>query len=504
MDNYRIHIAEYNELIREKNEDIKRHNEVVKKNIEAGLNEMQIGFKAIFLKKNGKKRPVEFNELADEFNAERGLCVEKKNLLLVKYGTEVVFGQILHLYSKQIASKTKFYMGIGTTEKQSVKPLSLKSNYVTELQRNGVQSIDVCNKTIRNHRDRLEEAGVLTNYFFAGIKRAVKYEINSQILVVFDAYSSTYATTENQHVTNEKKKVLPVYYNECTRTNKINIKIKENVENNSLDLGTAQAPDLLISFLQEHDPQGKEVSPRGAAENVKVLRDSSEKLKETLLHEQELAVRLAAGEFNYYQPIDIRVLYHEALNGTMTREEFKSLIIQEFMKSAARLYRTSSPFVGSWKKAINAWMQKMFIGNNHLYRKDLMVDKLQEYRWRLNHAHKWFTKYDVKTLYPGDYFDFTRTEAKEIGFQYTKKAYLKHKAYQEAAKQKENEVNRKAKHRKERINYAKKFDQVFKRFFNNRISLNDLLDYVKNNLPKQYEGKLTERLLQFSATKYTC
>ena len=503
MDNYRLFIATYNDQVELTNIETEKYNAAVRTAIASEpLTDVQKEFARIFKRKYASKRAKEYNELVEEFNTERGLTLEKKKIATVKYATEIVFQQMLHLYSSQLAAKTQIYMQLGITESQPVKKFEVNSYHVTSLERNGVKSIDVCTETIRNHRSRLEEAGVLTEYTFLGHKRGVKMHINSQILSIFDAKTLNFVGAENQRVSPQTSKEFG-NTNDITRTIKKSIKIKENVKNSSLDLGTAQAPELLNSFLQEHRVQGEKISQGAAAENVKVSKQSSENLQSLILHDQELAEKLAAGEFNYHVPIDIRVLYAESRNGTMSRDDFQVLIIQEFMKCAARLYRSSTPFAGSWKKAINFWMQNKLKAHNGLYHKELMVDKLQEYRWRLNHAHKWFAKSEVNTLYPGNYFDLTRTDAKEIGFEYTRKAWLKHKKYQEEVKAKEVEVNRTAKQRKERINHAKKFDLKLKQFLNNRMTLNELIDYVHNNLPSNFRAKVSERLNQFS-TKNLC
>lgn len=504
MDNYRIYVSEYNELVQNSNELTENHNHLVQKTVKEGLNEVQKEFSRIFLLKNKNICPWEFNKLVDEFTADRGYCLKRKKIQTIKFAAEGYFANMIHKYSVQISEKTNMFMKLGIVEQRALIPFEVNSYHIANLYRNGVRSVDSSSMTIKRYRKRFEEAGILCQYKFKGHKRGVDLHINPQILVVFDAYTSQYTFADNQFVTPETVTKCTDNNEALTRTNKINIKIKENVKNNSLDLGTAQAPEFSNVFYKNIAGQCKEDSPVGRAENVKVLSKSSENLKSTLLHEQELAVNLASGQYNYYKPIDICDLEIEARNGTMTREEFKCLIIQDFMKSAARLYRSSTPYVGSWKKAINSFMDTLFISNHGLYRKDLMVDLLQEFRWRLNSAHKWFSKYNVNTLYPGDYFDFTRTEAKEVGFAYTKKAWLKHKKYEETKAKKAAEVTRKAKIRKEDINNSKKYDEAIKKCLNKKITTAELFDYVKNNLPKQFQVSLSDDLLKAYASKNMC
>ena len=492
MDRYRIYIAKLNEFRKQENKKIAKHN-ISCPSVQE--NEVKQTFAALFLKKYNSLSATEYNAKVDEFLKEKGIQLKKKKLHIIKYQSELVFQQFLYQYSLQLNENTKVFRNLGVTDKRVLKMLEINSYKIVIAQRNGVNAIDVCGETVKNHRKHLIEAGVLLGYTFCGHKRGVKVNINREILSVFDAFTQKITTSENQLFTSRTAKVFGNNKDVTeTKLNKINI--KENVDNISLRKGTPSAHNSFS--YQNTKPQYEKDKLGGAAKNVKI----SEKLENLVLHEVELANQLASGAFNFYNPLDIRELHHEAVAGTLSRETFKEVIIQDFFKSAARLYRNSSPYFGSWLKAYRNWMDKKFFVGQNLYNKSLMVDKLQEYRWRLNHAHKWFTAKKVTPLYPGNYFDFTRTESKEIGFEYTRKAYLKNKKAQDERLAAEQKANIAAAKRKETINHAKKFDQIFKRFMNNRISLNEMLDYIKNNLPGNYQMKVSERLNEYASKKH--
>ena len=74
---------------------------------------------------------------------------------------------------------------------------------VTQLKRKEINSIDICTKTVRNHRQRLEEAGVFTEYHFAGRNRPVEVHINPEILTVLDMKTSKLKNDENKIVSVE-------------------------------------------------------------------------------------------------------------------------------------------------------------------------------------------------------------------------------------------------------------------------------------------------------------
>lgn len=494
MDKYRIYVSKLNEARKLENIEIEKHNLKVPAKQDDDVKQT---FANLFVKKHNSLLPVAYNEKVDEIFNDKGIILKKKKLHIIKYQSELVFQQFLYEYSQQLAQNTKVFKDMGIVENRPVKMLEINSLKIVMLQRNGIASIDVCKETIKNHRRNLVEAGILFDYTFCGHKRGVKAHINREILTVFDSHTGNLTTSENQHFTPRTTKSFG-NNKEVTVTKSNKSKIKENVQNISLIKGTASPDFNLNNNIDSNTIAQVEKGKLGGGEkSVKI----SENLENSIENEYELCNKLSAGEYNFYKPLDIRVLYIESVSGTMSRERFKELIIQEFFKEAARLYRNSTPFFGSWKKALDTWLHKKFLVNGNLYNKELMVEKLQEYRWRLNHAHKWFTSKKVAPLYPNQYFDFTRQSPKEIGFEYTKKAFLSNKKALENRITEEKQVLKAATERKERINYAKKFDLVFNRFKNNRISLNDTLDYVKNNLPANYQMKFTERLREYSTKK---
>lgn len=519
MDNYRLFVADYNERIKQLNADNEKINAAVRKNkVDKGLTEVQKTFSDIFIKKNFKKTAKQYNELAEAFNQEYGLVIELKKYQTIKYQTEMVFRQMLHLYCRELSKHTEYFMKLGLAHEKTIIPYEVNSFHVVELVRNNVKSIDICTKTVRNHRDRLEEAGVFCSYQFQGyirpntktqkqLIRGVKMHLNPQILVIFDAKNNNLITSENQRLTPRKGKELP-NNNEVTRAFKKNIKKIENGQADFLDKERSIAAGFSFVFYKDIPQQEAKSKLGGGEKNVKISKTLSEKLEKSILPEQELAVQLSAGTFNNYTRIDKRYLEQEAYNGTMSREDFKLLVIQEFFKCAARLYRDKNVFVGSWKKAINSYIEKLFFTNNgnglHLYNKSLMIEQLDQLMWRLNTAAKWFRKTNISPLFPSDYFDFSRVEAKEIGFEYTKKSWINHLKYIETKPAQVFKIKKKADLRKKTINHSKKFDVALNRFFKNRLQLSELIEYVDKNLPAEYLQKLSDRLIKLSNSKYTC
>ncbi len=518
LDNYRLQVAKENNLIKEVNNEINSYNAKVELFCAGKLDDIQKEYPKLFLKniklKESKVKfePQDYNTLVEEFNNERGMLLKKRKLQTIKPPTFLHFEAILHLYGKQLSKYTEQYIKAATTEFKPVRPVDINTYHIAALERSldnetFVYSLPVSNATIRNNRNKLERAGILTNYKFRGHKKGVKMHISPKILVLFDAKTGKYTNAENQALTSQTCKKFTDKNKVNTRTLKSNINKKKNGQADFSEKGTA-SPDFSFVFYKNIPEQDEKSKLGGARENVKVSKNLSEKLENSIMHPQDFALRLAAGEFSNYNRIDKRILYQESSKGTMSRVDFKELIIQEFFKNAAKLYRTSTPFAGSWKKAINAYMDKMFIVNNGggqtwLNSKEMMVDKLQELLWRLNSAHKWFLKTKVKPLYPSDYFDFTRKDKKEIGFEYTAKKYKEHLKYIENKPKLAKAVAKKAEIRAKNVNHSKKFEQKMNSFMRNRIQLPELIEYVDSNLPPNYLQKLSDYLLKIQ-TQYTC
>lgn len=502
MDNYRKYIASYNFKTQAENELIQAHNNLVMEFCKTSvLNEVQTEYRRLFLLHNEKNsNPRNYNEAVTQFCNDYGLIVEKKKIQTVKYATEVVFQNLLHLYNSQLMKRNEKFIKGGITTRRPIEEFKINSFLVTQLKRNEISSIAICSKTVRNHRKRLEEAGVFVEYHFAGRNRPVEVHINPEILVILDVFTSKLKRSENKELKLTFWNVLPDN-NESTRTFINEYKKKENVENISQDIRSsseALTPSNLF-FTGTHTSK-EAICTKGARGDSQTKEKTlSDNLQELILHPQELAENLANGDYHDYKPIDIRYLYKEAFSGTLTSEEFRELAIQDFFKSISKIYKSSTPFAGSYKKAINLYYQNKWISfTGSSFKKSVLVDEITQMRWRTQWARKWFVKNEFPPLFPYDYFDMTRKTSKEVGFEYTKAKWNEHLvalAKYDALKKKQQSS---AKRRKEVINHSKKCENALNRFFKNKLTYSQLFDYVEQNLPIQYLEKLPDLILKKS------
>lgn len=504
MDNYRLYISHYNTMVREANTLIAKENAKIEL---SKLTEVQKQFSAIFYQRNSGLKPKEYNQLADQFNQERGLTIQKKKFRTVKYASEIIFQQMLHIYCGDLAKYSTEYEKLSKIESTPVRQMSINSQKIHNLKRNGVSSIDVCKATVRNHRAILEEAGVLVDYLYRGHKTGIKSHVNSQILVVFDAKTQILTTPENQRFISPKRKEF-TDNNEATRTI-ITVDKRENRKSDFLFKGTA-SPDLSFVFYK-NIPAQDEKSKLGAAEkSVKVSKTLSEKLQDATLSDTNLAKRLAAGEFHAHKRIEKVYLYEVANHGSLTKEEFYEAIRNEFFKNLSKIYRQSTPFAGTYQKAMEQFEDRFTYNNGNgkqLVHKATMVDILQRYLWMVNYAHRWFTKTGIRPLNPHDYLDRTRTHKKEIGFDYLEKAYAKHLKTIENNPLKAKKAAKNGELRKIAINHNKLFDQKLTACSNNRISVDEFIEFVDKHLPPAFLQRASDELIKKYAqnqSKYDC
>lgn len=504
MANYRKYISEYNIRTTVENELIDKHNTAVriyKKQNQLSAN--QLNYIEFFTKRNKKLFAREYNTEVDEAGELLSVFLLKKRIQTVKYQTEQIFQNILHVYNSQLRKRNVEYMRLKVRTPRPVQDLVINSYLITQLERENILSLDICSKTVRNHRERLQEAGVFVGYSFHGNKKGVTVQINAEILVVLDLETSKIATTENQRVTSDLEKVLPDN-NETTRAIKDDYKKSDDALQSSCDkvLPTATDSFHYKNILYKNTGGKLENFTGGAApENVKVGKTLSENLRDLIIHPQELAVNLTKGVYDNYIPIDIRLLFKEAYGGTLTREEYRELVIQDHFKASAKLYRNSTAYAGSWKNAINTWMQNQFVTfNGFHFNKANVYGDVQQLRWRLEYARKWFARTNVTILYPSNYFDMTRKKAKEVGFEYTSKAWDRHAKYIKDLPAKKRKLERNAENRLKQINHSKKYENEIRRFLKGKTDISQLIDYVQNNLPEEFYAALPKKLELLQAT----
>lgn len=499
MNNYRKYVAIKNFQVNESNIAVLQWNCNVrkfKKTNKGKLTKVQKTMSDLFPKSKSNKTldPTTYNDKVDVFCKEYGMLVQKKCVQTIKPVAEQFFQNSMYLYNEQLMKKNGRYRDHFITAKTPLEPYKFNSYKFTQLKRNGVVSLNFTSKTLTNHRKRLQEFQIFTDYVFHGRQRAVDLQINPEILVVKDQHTPKKAIIDNQLVTYKVGQIVPDNNVIFTRTYVNEVQRNEKVKNFSQDKEFPLVTPFVFSFTRT-PPAKCEIQTTGAGKIEKNINNPSDKALATITTDRELAMSLENNEFNNYTPFDIRHLYWLAISGTLTKDEFFDVAMFDFFKTLQKnIYKTKGAFFGSWYTAIqNFRKQRWQRADGMIYQKELIVDKLQQYRWQIQWARKWYAKNpNVSPLFPNQYLDVTRKTSKEVGFEFLK---IKYKQQQEdSAKYDSNKKKQEiaAKKRGEAINHNKKCEIQLNRFFKDKITLSQLYDYVDANLPAQFKAKIAD------------
>lgn len=493
MSNYRKAVDAYNDRVLAENVTIKSYNKQVKQRREK--EPLQMEQKILLSRFYSSIAPLstwERNERIKHFNQESEMIAEKDKIQTVKFPAEQVFAAILWHYNQQLYKRQYQRIQLDVYVPGKLPYIELHSGWITRAKEDGVVRLKICNRTFRRYRERLEEAGILQDYIFEGSSRPVKMRINPQILAITDNYSSKKAAIKNQYVTSGGRTELP-HNNVSNRTDLNKFKIKANVEKHSEERSSAaDLTSLNSSSIRNTRKQGEEKKVAAAGKNLSL----SQFLRQRIEDKEDFAQDLAAHRFDNYTPLRIEILQKEAYAGTLDRDEFKELVLQDFFKTAAKLWKDKRPYIGSWMKAYNHWMAQKWITPGGLSsNKHNILTRIPELRYRLQSVNRFLKNHEeFNLLFPGDYFDTTRTTAKEGGFEYTRKAWKKHEVYLQSKKSTENKAGIKAKNRKRRLSERQKADKYVRDYLKGKYDLQELFTKVEQLGNKELSAQLPEIL----------
>ncbi|OAB79733.1 hypothetical protein [Cochleicola gelatinilyticus] len=549
LDNYRKYVAAYNDQLKAINKDIRHYNKNVEKFIEKNpVTENKILLLKLFTSKYHHYKNNAYNKEVENFNDTHGLYIKKLPFQTVKPLSLQVFEAFLHGFTVQLQAQVKIFRQIGKTTPTTLPKMSINPYEISCQQRKGTLNLDLCGKTIRNHRERLEQAGVLIEKEYRGTSRPVKFAINPKILVVFEGYTPKTQNAENQFINSDERNVLP-HTKVDTRSFKDKLEIKGNVNKHSRD--KENSSNLLSNLKYYKVTQTQEGEKNSPAQNFntkpgekipihpkavdafrakkanraakietsgalisKIGVSAAAVPAENTVHDQltekwlnqidnrfDLAGKLSQGVYNYYTPIATEDLRKMERSPGIDSEDFREIVIQDFIRSAAQLNRYDQAGAGSWGLAIKHIDKQFgclrFTGK--VTSKSDCYSKLMEFRYRLRRAVSWFNKRNWKAVrYASDYFDPLNDLPCDVAWKYTEKFWTK-----ELKRQQDNSAARKKKAfqaaaKKEALIQDKKenekLDRAIRKYFNKTYSLEQLTEYVTKQLPKKQQDQLPSRM----------
>lgn len=518
LDNYREWINFYNRQLKSINNTIATYNTTVQENVlKNPPSETKKVLLNLFATKHNSLKTREYNKEVEIFNNTSGLYVEKRKLKKVKPNSILFFEAFLHAYTVQIRKQTAVFKSINKQHATTLPKLELNPHNISKQKRNGNINLDYTKRSIRAHKQRLEEAGVLIEKDFKSRYRPVDYFINPKILVVFDEFSKKSQSPQNQASNvDERKNLQHIKVSTRTETNKI--QIKENVDNStSLNMDSPSAQSSKFTFYKSTQTQDAKAEKQTEAQNVKVEEKVNQGANFTEAETQKrtkwlqciedrygLAQKIASGAYNFYAPISTSDLNKIKTDNVLTDNEFRELALQDFIKTAAKLNAKKQAFAESWGVAIKYLDTDFgcinFKGNSTT--KDLVYSKLMEFRYRLNWSLKWFkSKKWEQILFASSYFDPSRDLPSDVSWQYTKKVWSKKlQKIEKGALEKQKRATAARKRKKalsEDRNTRKQLDNAIYKYLRKEYDLNKLTSYVAS-LPKKQQKQFPDRLQELT------
>ncbi len=502
--NFKKHKEEYNKKVTSQNAKNAIYNiEIVKAN--SDLTNEEKNLKKQFTEDYKHLNVWEFNQLVEESN-EGNPIHKKKKIQKLRQQHVVTFRTLLYFYIGQL--KRRNYELLSKNKSTSVKktnlpPLQVNKNNLKKHKIDGYQELDYCTKTLYNHIDRLLEAGVFNTYRFYWSKMPITLQFNREIIQISDYNLPKSQNTEKQMFNIVSEKNLP-NYTQYTRTVDKEVEIKDCVSKHSSNK-CGSMPDQQKRRATLCPADGYRTTQRISKKKLKL--EGGEKIeipdfskpkntrrsklayhfKSKKITKSEFCEKLASNEFKDYKPLRYDYLEKVRLNtiGEVSKEDFKEILIQDFIKTSAKIWKNHTVYVNEWYNTIEYLSNVLFA---NLFEKESIENKLREYRWKLEWARKWFTKNEFKALFPNNYFDTTRKNKNEIGFFSN---HLHNKWKESLSKSKKQKINRvteasKRQKRLRKTKYEKHLEIAIKKYESGKYNYKQLSDYVCENLPKKY------------------
>lgn len=516
LNNYRSYIQAVNDTIPVYNQAVSKYNTKVRKHLQKNTaSEKTEKLISLFLKHNNSLIDSEYNKAVKSFNSKHGLYILKRTAKPVRPVSLQVFEAILHAYTVQLRAYSKLWQRSGKLTPTTLPKVSIHPYEIVHQERGeGIQNLDLSTRTIRRHRDRLEEVGILESKDYRGRSRPVNYFISDVILSVSEGLNLKNKTTENQQLT--PSKLTSCQDNKVsTRTNRNNKEIKGIVNYNSRNRNAPSELSHKIIFYKITDSQVAKNETGAAEKNInpeaKIPKDYNKygELIGNLDSRYDLAQKLANGEYDFYSPIPIKQL-NEIAATTVSDDDFRDLCVQDFARSAAQINRYNHSGAGSWYLALGKIDTdfKCFNFRGRAQTKSKVLQRLIEFRYRLRWAINWFERRGWKNRpFANRYFDPYRTLPTDVCWQYTKKIWTKKMKQKTAVAARKKQKAAAAIRRKEALSADRKarkmLDNAIYRYLRNEIDFQQLSEYVIKQLPAKQQEQLSSRLQELTIRRLT-
>ncbi len=498
LENYNQHIKKYNlEVFMESGELHKYNKEVIRARKGASIPVEQRVKEEIWKQEHKSLSPEEFNEAVEAYNEANGLQLRKKILRQeVKPSSEKYFLAFLYQYNAQLFRRKASRIQLEVHVPGELPKFDLYPNKIIEVERNGVRILPVSVETVRQHRERLEEAGIFLDHQFRGANRAVKMRFNPEILSITDNGSPKNTLTENQTVTKERANKVP-HNNVSSREHSLE---KDKIRDEGVVPEEKSGPTQNICTEEATKAPKRQdgkfaCTPNQQAGNYRkklnqgaAKNELSEVMASRIQEKKDLARSLAAGKFDSYRRISEKVAMKEAFYGAMHQDDFKELAIQDIFRFSASIFSSLDVHPGSWMNAYKIWMAEKFMSpNGFTLNKQNILSQWQRAITILQEIKKFSKNHpDWQPHYPSLYFDPARKFKENNSFEYASQNFRLGDREPKSAKQRKLEAGKSLRHKTD----VKKAQEQIRRMIHGKISLDQLFDYVQQNCNKEVNNNI--------------
>lgn len=514
---YNRHIKQYNMEVWIEHKEIRRYNrEVIRNRRQISVTrEMKI---AEYLWKEEHKDldPAAYNEAAEKYNQEHGPQLRKRNLRQeVKPATEKYFLAFLYQYNAQLFQRKDLRAGLNVHVKGELPKFKLYPNKIIEAEKDECKILNVSVETVRHHRERLQEAGVLMDYSYHGPNRPVQIAFNSSILSITDNGMPKSTRNENQPLSGSQTKKVP--------HNNVSSSLQSLEESKSSEKGVAADASTNKDCTgtstrtprkqggKKFDAPGPSTSS-GPEKNDKKFggapshftdalnkNELSAVLTASLDPATDLAKDLADGKHDHHVPLHRQIAQQEAYYGAMHPTDFKELAIQDVFKFSASLFSRINAHPGSWMNAYKIWMAEEFKNfNKQQLNKPNLFARWMKMIEVLRQVKKYQAKHEgYNPTFPSLYFDTTRREKDHNSFFYAFSNFKLDEEESGSYQKRKVMANKSLRHKTELEKARTKIRQHFK----DQCSLQEVYDYVYNVCSKEISGNINH-LIKKEFEKY--
>lgn len=500
---YNLKVMAYNKKVSIANREVKKQVLAGKKWLDQQPKE-KIGnillTQAGFSNNNKNLFTKEYNDKATAYNTKYGSpIIPFRKYQSIKQTTEKVFDTFLWEYNKQLRALGNQRKAIGKVWQGPLQKMEVNTKHLENATgMHGIKMLHYCPDTILNHKNRLIEAGILINSQFRSSKRGTLHHISPQILVVFDNYDQKIICSENQLLRIAKPEVFRDAFI-TTRT------ISKTIVKRAVDNSTPHDKDKPEKGLHNayptdsstRTPSGKMRKPKleSGAQKGKPGQNFSQKLEASLQNMPDLAKELSE-HTTADTLISVDDLQKEAGSGSMSNENYRKLLLQQLFRHFSNLYMAHPDlkyiFPALWVKMLTAWSaSKLFCTKNgELLKKDTMLLQYREFLYTIENS-----QWGAMTFVRSGKFIPPNPKIYLNPFSATPGTFLYHfnqvrtKSPKKfvAIRKTVSSLKSEAKNAKNYTNYLERLNREFAKYYNKRKSFQELMQYIKNNMPKEIQ-----------------